>query len=734
MVPATPVAPAPVAAAPAENTPQPPAARVAESRHAIAVLPFVNMSGDAENEYFSDGISEEILNLLSKLPQLKVASRTSAFNFKGKEVSIPTVARELGVSTVLEGSVRRAGDHVRITAQLIDAESDSHLWSETYDREMKDVFAIQDDIAHSIVKALQVTLTPQERRSIQFVATSDPEAYDYYLRGRNYMYSMARRDYEHAIRMFEQAIGVDSKYALAYAGIADAYSHMYRYIEATQENVEHANRASEQAVVLDPRFGRSARLARPGAVHQRAIRRCRSGSSKPRSRCNPNLFEAWYYYGLACSSQGDSEKAAELYIKASEVNPADFQAPMFLAQAYASLGRKQDEMRVRLGALGTLERHLRAQSARHARALFRRAEPVARRRAREGDGTGRTGAAAGSGRAGRALQRRLLLRRARAIRSAPSTCWRRRSTLGWGDRAWMENDSDLDPLHARTALPGAAGAHPLMAVPGQTATRTGFFAELRRRRVIRVAVVYAVVGWIVIEVASTMLPGLNLPGWTVTFVIALVVLGFPIAVIMGWMFDIGPEAWCRSGRSAAPPADSAAGDAEARPRACGRFRRSTPRGRRADRKERRTIAVLPFVNMSGDAENEYFSDGISEEILNLLTKLPQLKVVVAHVVVRVQGQGGQHPDGGERTRRRHRARGQRAPRRRPRAHHRAADRDRKRFAPVVGDLRSRDQGRVRDPGRHRAQHRRCPAGHADPKERRALQNDATADPTPTIST
>ncbi|MGI8561643.1 MAG: TIR domain-containing protein [Luteimonas sp.] len=131
-----------------------------DGRIGICVLPFANMSNVADNEYFSDGIAGEILNLLAKLPQLKVASRTSSFNYKGREVNIPAVARELGVSVVLEGSVRRAADHVRITAQLIDAESDSHLWSETYDREMKDVFAIQDDIAQSIVKALQVTLTP----------------------------------------------------------------------------------------------------------------------------------------------------------------------------------------------------------------------------------------------------------------------------------------------------------------------------------------------------------------------------------------------------------------------------------------------------------------------------------------------------------------------------------------------------------------------------------------------
>jgi adenylate cyclase len=199
----------------------PPAARRADD-HSIAVLPFLNMSGDVENEYFSDGIAEEILNLLVKLPQLKVASRTSSFVFKGRSVNIPTVANELGVATVLEGSVRQAGGRVRITAQLIDAASDTHVWSETYDREMKDVFAIQDDIAQSIVNALQVTLTPQERRSIQFVATSDAKAYDHYLRGRSFMYSMSRQDYRHAIRMYQQAIDLDHKYALAYAGMADA--------------------------------------------------------------------------------------------------------------------------------------------------------------------------------------------------------------------------------------------------------------------------------------------------------------------------------------------------------------------------------------------------------------------------------------------------------------------------------------------------------------------------------
>jgi adenylate cyclase len=403
------------------------------------------MSGESENEYFSDGISEEILNLLTKLPQLKVASRTSSFNFKGKEVSIPMVARELGVGTVLEGSVRRAGERVRITAQLIEADSDSHLWSETYDREMKDVFAIQDDIAQSIVKALQVTLSPQERRAMQSVATSDPEAYDYYLRGRNYMYSMARRDYEHAIRMFEQAIKLDSKYALAYAGLADAYSHMYRYVEATLENVERANRASEQAVVLD-RDSAEAHASRGMALFISERYDEAEAEFETAIARNPNLFEAWYYYGLASSSQGRIEKAAQLYTKASEVNPADFQVPMFLAMAYASLGQKQEEMRVRLGALGTLERHLKL-NPHDTRAIYFAAQNLYR------IGEKDKAVAMAEQAMKQGMNEPVVLYNVACFYTGMGDKEHAIDLLeqavdqGWGDRAWMENDSDLVALH-----------------------------------------------------------------------------------------------------------------------------------------------------------------------------------------------------------------------------------------------------------------------------------------------
>jgi len=433
---------------PEVSKPVPPAPETPSSesggRKSIAVLPFVNMSGDTENEYFSDGIAEEILNLLVKLPQLKVASRTSSFIFKGKEVNIPTVARELGVETVLEGSVRRAGDRVRITAQLIDSTSDSHLWSETYDREMKDVFAIQDDIAQSIVNALKVTLSPKERRSIQYVATSDARAFDFYLRGRNYMYTMTRRDYEHAIRMFEQAINVDAKYALAYAGIADAYSHLYRYADATQKNVRKSIEASEKAIALDPDSG-EAHASRGLSLF---INGQFDEAKKEFGRAielNPNLFDAYYYYGLACSSNSDFETAEKMYLKAMEVNPADYQSPLFLAQAYTSLGRKHDEMRVRLGALETIQRHLEM-NPHDTRALYFGAQNLV---------------LVGENEKGRELAERALgqdqdepvvlynVACFYALQGDPDRCIELLTKAideGWGDREWLETDSDLDTV------------------------------------------------------------------------------------------------------------------------------------------------------------------------------------------------------------------------------------------------------------------------------------------------
>ena len=410
----------------------------------IAVLPFVNMSGDVENEYFSDGIAEEILNLLVKLPQLKVASRTSSFVFKGKEVNIPTVASELGVATVLEGSVRQAGGRVRITAQLIDAQSDTHLWSETYDREFKDVFAIQDDIAQSIVDALKMTLTPKERRSIQFVATSDAKAYDHYLRGRSFMYSMSRRDYEHAIRMYQQAIELDDKYALAYAGMADAYSHLYRYADATTENLASAEQASKRAVELDPDSA-EAHASRGLSLFINDRHDEAQDEFLEAFRLNPKLWEAHYYSGLANSSKGEFETAIEHYKQAIEVNPADYAAPLFMAQCYASLGRKHDEMKARMLALGTLQRHLEM-NPHDTRALYSCAQNLCC------VGEYDKGYELAERALGQDEDEPVVLYNVACFYTHAGDVDKALDLLeravdkGWGDKAWLETDSDLDSL------------------------------------------------------------------------------------------------------------------------------------------------------------------------------------------------------------------------------------------------------------------------------------------------
>ena len=185
------------------------------------MLPFANMSPDPEQEYFCEGIAEELINGLGRLKNLRVASRTSAFKFKGSEHDIREIGEHLNVDKVVEGSARKSGNRVRITVQLINVHDGYRLWSERYDRKLEDIFAIQYEIAESIVQALEVTLSPKERRSIQNVATWDVEAYDFYLRGRRYFYEFDRRNWEMARRMFELAIKLDPNYALAYAAIAD---------------------------------------------------------------------------------------------------------------------------------------------------------------------------------------------------------------------------------------------------------------------------------------------------------------------------------------------------------------------------------------------------------------------------------------------------------------------------------------------------------------------------------
>jgi TolB-like protein/Tfp pilus assembly protein PilF len=223
----------------------------------IAVLPFVNMSADAENEYFSDGISEELLNVLVKVEGLSVASRTSSFAYKGRGLSATSIGAELKVAHVLEGSVRRAGNRVRITAQLIDADSDRHLWSETYDRELDDIFAIQDEIAKAIVAALRETLGDTAAPVSVRADTENLDAYQLYLKARELFVTRTKLD--ESVRLFERAVELDPDFARGWEGLAAAAAVMIdwltTYPDMDQDALKvRAEFAAERALALDPKL------------------------------------------------------------------------------------------------------------------------------------------------------------------------------------------------------------------------------------------------------------------------------------------------------------------------------------------------------------------------------------------------------------------------------------------------------------------------------------------------
>ena len=222
----------------------------ADDRKSVAVLPFVNMSSDKENEYFSDGITEDLITALSKVSGLHVAARTSSLAFKGKNEDIEKIGAQLHVGAVLEGSVAKAGNQVRITAQLINVADGYHLWSDSYDRELRDIFAIRSQVAQTVAKALQVTLGAGERQRLDQKPTEDMEAYQLYLKGRHAAATLA--DFGNAMRYLQQAIARDPNYALAYLGLAYYYWAAFDYPMSGSEALPRAREAAEKALQLDP--------------------------------------------------------------------------------------------------------------------------------------------------------------------------------------------------------------------------------------------------------------------------------------------------------------------------------------------------------------------------------------------------------------------------------------------------------------------------------------------------
>jgi adenylate cyclase len=308
---------------------------------AIAVLPFNNMSGDPEQEYFSDGITEDIITDLSKVSGLLVIARNTAFTYKGKAVKVQQVAQELGVPFILEGSVRKAGGRVRVTAQLISSENSAHVWAERYDRDLTDIFAIQDEITHAIVEQLRVKLLPQEKKSIQQTPTDNVEAYTFYLKGRQFIERRSKAYYHLAREMFAKAVELDPLYARAYAGIADCDSFLLLHYHVENVAIEDILATSAKALALDSGLA-EAHASRGLALSVEKRYDEAKAEFEQAIALDPHSYEGHYFYGRACFTQGKLEQAATLFERVAEIKPDDYQSLILLIQIYRSLGRDGD--------------------------------------------------------------------------------------------------------------------------------------------------------------------------------------------------------------------------------------------------------------------------------------------------------------------------------------------------------------------------------------------------------
>ncbi|MGA2362757.1 MAG: protein kinase [Candidatus Aminicenantales bacterium] len=324
----------------------------------VAVLPFVDLSREKDQEYFCEGIAAEIIGALTRVAGIRLASRTSSFRFRGTALDSREIARRLRVRALLEGSVRKAGDRLRVTAELVDGASGFALWSETFDRKFADIFAIQEEIARSIADALNVSLSRSEHEALGQPSTSDVRAYDQYLRGRKYYYQYRRRGVEMALEMFQRAIELDPSYARAWAGVADCYCFFYLYVARVPENIQRAEAASRKAIELDPDLAEA--QASWGVAMSVASRNDEAVAAFEKAlRLDPGLFEARYFYARHSFASGDSPKAARLYEAAEALRPEDYQSPTLVAQIYDDLGQPEMATAARRRGLRKAEEILR---------------------------------------------------------------------------------------------------------------------------------------------------------------------------------------------------------------------------------------------------------------------------------------------------------------------------------------------------------------------------------------
>ncbi|MBE9549032.1 MAG: tetratricopeptide repeat protein [Proteobacteria bacterium] len=320
----------------------------------IAVLPFANLSADEEQEHFCDGLTEELLNVLAGLPGLRVASRTSSFAFKNKSVGLATVGEKLQVAHILEGSVRKSGSSIRITAQLIDVTTDSHLWSETYDRQLDDIFAIQDDIARRILGALKLKLV-----SVQpdYNTTENSKAYEYFLRGCGYANTKGSKDEKLAIKLFQQAVALDPGFVRAWVKLAETSALFAMFSTGGKRSQEIATEASDNAIKLAPDYVNS-HMARGNAyLASKQYAEAEAAFFKAID-LDPGLGLAYHYLARSAYFQGQMGKALEYFNKSMELDPDDYESPLIASGIYVKFNDPENEKRLAKIGVKRAKRHL----------------------------------------------------------------------------------------------------------------------------------------------------------------------------------------------------------------------------------------------------------------------------------------------------------------------------------------------------------------------------------------
>ena len=325
----------------------------ANAPNSIAVLPFTHMSWAEDDEYFCDGLAEELINALSKIDQLKVPARTSAFSFKGKDTHISEIAQKLGVRTILEGSVRKSGDRMRITVQLINAADGYHLWSERYDREFKDVFDVQDEITLAVVDALKVKLLGDEKAAVLKRGTENAKAYELYMRGRFLWNRRTIGDFEKAIEQFQMAIEIDPTYALAYSGLADCLLFLgYYEAYSPADAALKAKQAVTKALAMDDSLAEAQASMAVYKMYFEFDWRGGEAGLRKAIELNPKLPTARYWYCSFLDALGRFDESIEQGRVAHELDPLDLITLNNIARTLTHAGRHDEAIDL---ALKTLE-------------------------------------------------------------------------------------------------------------------------------------------------------------------------------------------------------------------------------------------------------------------------------------------------------------------------------------------------------------------------------------------